>query len=124
VLAINLNWRYNSHVVEGSQAREFDDSGFEQVTVPHTNLRLPWHSFDDKSYRSVSAYRRLFKLPPETRGGHVFFDCEGVMTATGVWINGQRLGGYKVDTLHFLSISHPTSIGRVLDERGRRHGSG
>jgi beta-galactosidase len=95
MLPINRNWRYNSHVVEGFQAREFDDSGFEQVTVPHTNLRPPWHSFDDKSYQFVSAYRRRFKLPPEAKGGHVFVDFEGVMTATRVWINGQRLGEYK-----------------------------
>jgi beta-galactosidase len=95
VLPINRKWRYSSHVTEGFQAREFDDSGFEEVSVPHTNLRLPWHGFDDKSYQFVSAYRRRFKLPPEARGRHVFVDFEGVMTASTVWINGQRLGEYK-----------------------------
>src|SRR5437763_5765615 len=95
VLPINRNWRYNPQLADGFQAREFDDSGFERVVVPHTNKRLPWHSFDEKTYEFVSAYRRRFKLPAEARGKHVFVDFEGVMTAATVWINGTRLGEYK-----------------------------
>ena len=82
-------------MVEGAHARDFDDSGFERVVVPHTNVRVPWHSFDEKSYEIVSCYRRRFKLPAEARGHHVFVDFEGVMTASTVWINGTRLGEYK-----------------------------
>jgi beta-galactosidase len=95
VLPINRNWRYNKSFVEGAHAREFDDSTFERVVIPHTNVRLPWHSFDDKNYEFVSIYRRSFKLPPEAAGHHVFVDFEGVMTASTVWINGARLGEYK-----------------------------
>jgi beta-galactosidase len=95
VLPINRNWRYRSDVPAGFEMREFDDSGFERVVVPHTNKRLPWHSFDETSYEFVSAYRRHFKLPPEAKGKHVFVDFEGVMTASTVWINGQKLGEYK-----------------------------
>ncbi len=95
MLPINRNWRFRSDVAEGFQSREFDDSGFERVTIPHTNKRLPWHSFDEKSYEFVSAYRRGFKLPRQARGKHVFVDFEGAMTASTVWINGQRLGEYK-----------------------------
>jgi len=95
VLPINRNWRYNNSFVAGAHARDFDDSAFERVVVPHTNIRLPWHGFDDKSYEFVSIYRRRFTLPPEAAGHHVFVDFEGVMTAATVWINGARLGEYK-----------------------------
>jgi len=95
VFPINRNWRYNKSVIEGGHAREFDDSGFERVVIPHTNFPLPWHSFDDKSYEFISLYRRRFKLPAEANGRHVFVDFEGVMTASTVWINGVRLGEYK-----------------------------
>jgi len=94
-LPINRNWRYSPTSVDGVHARDFDDSGFDRVVIPHTNVRLPWHSFDEKSYEFVSCYRRRFKLPPEARGKHVFVDFEGVMTASTVWINGTRLGEYK-----------------------------
>ena len=95
VLPLNRNWRYSRTVAEGAHARDFDDSGYERVVIPHTNVRLPWHSFDEKSYEFVSSYRRRFKLPAEARGKRVFVDFEGAMTAATVWINGQRLGEYK-----------------------------
>ncbi len=95
VFPINRNWRYNRAFVDGAHGRDFDDSGFERVVVPHTNARLPWHSFDDKQYEFVSIYRRHFKLPPEAKGRHVFVHFEGVMTASTVWINGVKVGDYK-----------------------------
>ena len=95
VLPINRNWRYNSTATPAARGREFDDSGFARVTVPHTNLRVPWHSFDEKSYEFVSIYRRRFRLPAVARVQRVFVDFEGVMTASTVWLNGVRLGEYK-----------------------------
>ena len=49
ILPLNRGWRYSAKRVEGAQDKDFDDSGFERVAVPHTNIRLPWHSFDEKS---------------------------------------------------------------------------
>jgi beta-galactosidase len=95
VLPMNRNWRFSPTATAAAHAREFDDSGFERVAVPHTNLRVPWHSFDEKSYQFVSTYRRRFRLPTEARGRRIFVDFEGVMTASTVWVNGERLGEYK-----------------------------
>ena len=95
VIPINRNWRYNRNVTEASHARDFDDSSYQRVVIPHANIRVPWHGFDEKSYEFVSSYRRRFKLPPEARGKHVFVDFEGAMTASTVWINGAKLGEYK-----------------------------
>jgi beta-galactosidase len=95
VFSLNRNWRFSAKRVPNDTAREFNDAAFEQVTIPHTNFRLPWHSFDDKSYEFVSIYRRHFLLPPYTRGRRVFADFDGAMTASTVWLNGQRLGEYK-----------------------------
>ena len=90
VLPMNRNWRYSRTVAEGGHAKDFDDSAFERVVIPHTNVRLPWHGFDEKTYEFVSLYRRRFKVPPQAQGKRVFVDFEGVMTASTVWINGQR----------------------------------
>ena len=95
VLPLNRNWRFGRSLVPSAHARDFDDSGFERVVVPHTNVRLPWHGFSEKASQFVSLYRRSFRLPPEARARHVFVDFEGVMTASTVWINGVRLGEYK-----------------------------
>ncbi len=95
VLPLNQRWRYSDHVVTGFEAVGFDDSGWTAVVIPHTNKRLPWHSFDDKDYEFVSSYRRKFTLPATMKRSHVFVDFAGVMTASTVYINGHRLGEYK-----------------------------
>ncbi len=95
VLSMNRNWRFSRSAVPEAHGKDFDDSNFERVVIPHTNIRLPWHSFDDKDYEFVSVYRRHFKLPSRVRDRRVFVDFEGVMTASTVWLNGIRLGEYK-----------------------------
>ena len=95
VLPMNRNWRYSRKFVEGGHGKNFDDAGFDRVIIPHTNIRLPWHGFDEKTYEFVSLYRRHFKLPADARGKHVFVDFEGVMTDSTVWVNGTHLGEYK-----------------------------
>lgn len=95
VLPMNRNWRYDPAWVDGAEHAGFDDAAFERVVLPHANIRLPWHNFDDKDYQFVSTYRRTFRLPQDAAGKRVFVDFEGVMTASTVWINGFRLGEYK-----------------------------
>jgi len=95
ILPINRRWRYSPKTSAAAHERAFDDSGFARITIPHTNVRLPWHSFEDKDYEFISIYRRHFRLPAGARGRRVFVDFEGVMTASTVWLNGERLGEYK-----------------------------
>jgi beta-galactosidase len=95
LLPINQKWLFSKRVPDDFERPQFDDSGFESICLPHTNLKLPWHSFDEGSYQFVSAYRRRFRLPPDAKGKCVFVDFEGVMTAATVWINGHRLGEYR-----------------------------
>jgi beta-galactosidase len=94
-LPLNRGWRYHPGVVAGAETQDFDDSGFERVVIPHTNVGLNWHNFDDKEYEFVSTYRRRFRTPEAAKGKRVFVDFEGVMTASTVWINGVLLGEYR-----------------------------
>lgn len=95
VLPMNRNWRYHPGKIDAATAPGFDDSSFTRVVLPHSNVRMPWHNFDDKDYEFVSTYRRRFRLPQSAKGRRVFVDFEGAMTASTVWINGTSLGEYK-----------------------------
>ncbi len=95
VLPLNRGWRYKAAKVAGAEAPEFSDADFERVVLPHTNVLLPWHNFDDRAYEFVSTYRRTFAYPAAAEGKRVFVDFEGAMTASTVWINGHALGEYK-----------------------------
>lgn len=95
VLSFNRRWRYSTQANPAARERVFDDSRFDAVTLPHTNLRTPWHGFDEKAYQFVSIYRRHFKVPPVAHGRRIFIDFEGVMTAATVYLNGTKLGEHK-----------------------------
>lgn len=95
MLQLNRGWLFQPTVVPGDTEVAFDDKGFVPVVLPHTNRVLPWHSFDDAECEFISTYRRHFRLPAGARGKRVFVDFEGAMTASTVWINGQKLGEYK-----------------------------
>ena len=95
ILPLNRNWRYKAAKVAGAEQPGFDDAGFEPVVIPHTNIALPWHNFDDRAYEFVSTYRRPFELPKEAEGRRVFIDFEGAMTASTVFVNGRKLGEYR-----------------------------
>ncbi len=95
ILPMNRKWRYHPSKVEGAHLATFNDAAFESVVIPHSNVNLPWHNFNDKNYEFISTYRRRFRYPAAAKGKRVFVDFEGVMTASTVWINGVALGEYK-----------------------------
>jgi beta-galactosidase len=95
ILPMNRNWRFHPARIESAELPDFDDSTFVHIVIPHTNVQLPWHNFDDMEYEFISTYRRRFRFPREAKGKRVFIDFEGVMTASTVWINGVLLGEYK-----------------------------
>jgi beta-galactosidase len=114
VLKLNQNWRYSSLVSPKMVERNYDDSGFEAVTLPHANVSLPWHLFDQSSYQFVSIYRRELHLPAELGGRRVFVDFEGAMTASTVWLNGARVGEYRGGYTPFSF-----ELTKFLDRTGR-----
>ncbi|MEJ7819428.1 MAG: glycoside hydrolase family 2 TIM barrel-domain containing protein [Rubrobacteraceae bacterium] len=95
VFSFDRNWLYGGRVVRGCTDPGFDDSGFERVTIPHTNRVFSWHGFDDEEYRFVSIYRRHFTLPDVPVDRRVFVDFEGVMAAATVTLNGETLGEHR-----------------------------
>jgi beta-galactosidase len=81
VYPMNRGWLY------GEQA--------ERVTLPHANVRLPWHSFDEKAFQFVSRYRRHFQGLAGWKGKRVFVDFGGAMTAATATVNGHKFPEYK-----------------------------
>jgi len=82
----------------------FDDSAWEQVSLPHDwaiagpfftdekpevgggMARLPSHG--------VAWYRRSLEIPASDAGKAIFLDVDGAMSYAMVWINGKLAGGW------------------------------
>src|SRR5690606_15389431 len=71
------------------------DADFELVTLPHTNIILPYHNFDNREYQFISTYRKRFRLPEPRNERRVYVDFDGAMIASTVSINGHVLGDYE-----------------------------
>ncbi|HEX3436804.1 MAG TPA: glycoside hydrolase family 2 TIM barrel-domain containing protein [Pseudacidobacterium sp.] len=95
IFPLNQNWLYSVAAPVGADEQSFDDSAFERVVLPHNTVPTSWHNFDQRAYQVVSQYRRHFRLPDDIGDRHVFIDFEGVMTATTVWLNGNKIGKYE-----------------------------
>ena len=112
---INNGWLFSKRELE------FDapDDAFDPVTLPHANIVLPHHNFQDTDFQFVSTYRRRFILSETLADKRLYIDFDGVMTAATVNINGhtfpEHRGGYvpfsyditdhvKVDEENVLTI--------------------
>ena len=95
IYSMNRDWLFGGRKTADATAVSFDDSSFTKVTLPHSNVMLPWHSFDERSYEFVSVYRRHFRMPASAKGQRVFVDFEGAMTASTVAINGHKFAEFR-----------------------------
>lgn len=95
VYDLNRNWLFGGKSAPGVSDPKFDDSKWQRIVLPHANVRFPWHSFAEKKFQYVSAYRRRFQARPEWKGKRVFLDFAGAMTASTVTVNGHRFDEYK-----------------------------
>ena len=79
---------------------DFDDSAWRMVRVPHDwGVESPFDS--DRPYgdafldvTGVGWYRIRFGVPAEWRGKTVYFECDGAMSYSMVWVNGEFAGGW------------------------------
>lgn len=92
---LNHNWKYQKEFVQEMVKQDYDDSHMEVVQIPHTNIELPFHYFDESSYQFVSGYRRLVSIPAEWEGKIVNLTFEGVLHKAQVFCNGKEVMTHK-----------------------------
>lgn len=106
---MNSGWKF-AKIPTGSElaaqdftSENFDDSGWENVSLPHT-----FNAEDGASgsrevceggegyYRGLGCYRRKFAVPLEKIAGkYIFLEFDGANTMTEVYVNSFRMGGHK-----------------------------
>jgi beta-galactosidase len=92
---LDAGWRFV--LQEGSNgwaAPEFDDRGWETVSLPHT-----WNAFDGQDggsnyFRGTGWYRTHFTLPPEAKGRRVLVEFDAASRMADVFVNGQAVGSH------------------------------
>ncbi len=90
ILPFNDDWLYAPTELPLSAG----DDQFAAVTLPHTNIVLPYHNFDNLDYQFISTYRKRFTLPEPLNGRRLYIEFDGAMTSTTVSLNGHSFGEF------------------------------
>lgn len=148
-LKINLNrgWLFSRTDTVGVLDKDFDDTAWEKVNLPHDFLiSQPWvepgrderpdmnnPAANVKSRLSARAfkepvtgwYRKTFYAPGEWKDKIILLDFEGIMLVGDVWVNGVKAGstdygylGFETDITKLLNWDGPNVIA-VRADTGR-----
>src|SRR5690606_38072181 len=98
----NPEWRLLASDNPDAKEKDFDDTEWETVTLPHAwneddAFRLPI----DKHPTGVAWYRKHFRLPAADRGKKVFVEFEGLRQAGAVYVNGEYVGLHENGVMAF-----------------------
>src|SRR5215469_3413050 len=91
---LNQGWLFAGVYAAGSADLGFDDSGFSEVTLPHTVVPLSWGGWDPAAWEKVWIYRRHLH-GSLLAGGRVFADFDGIMACATAVLNGTPLGSHQ-----------------------------
>lgn len=93
-------WRFQyGDAPDAARNSDFDDSGWEKVTVPHTWNRVGYmattRGADANAKRGVAWYRLKHHLSEEAEGRRYILQFDGVAVVAEVWVNGTRVGTHQ-----------------------------
>lgn len=126
-LCANQNWKFcrNSAVGQRKENKnvcvwdvDYDDDGWETVTLPHTVRNEALHCSGGRNYQGFCWYRRRFSLPATCEGKTLSLEFEAAMQRVDAWLDGTPLGyreggflpiqfdltGLSVETEHVLVL--------------------
>lgn len=96
-------WRFRIGDIAEARQVDFDDSGWQRVSVPHT-----WNALDAQDgkprtgklrasgYRQTPAwYRQAVRIPDAYEGQRTFLRCEGASLVKEVYVNGHLVGEHR-----------------------------
>lgn len=109
---INEGWKFTRQDEQDAVQAEFDDSGWEDVSIPHT-----WNAIDGANgkeyYQNPCWYRRAFMVGTQEQDQRVFVEFQGSNSITDVYVNGHHVGQHRggYSTFRF-DITEVVSFGR------------
>lgn len=128
--ALGSNWKFTTGNPAGASAADFNDSGWQSITVPHdwaiagpsipdgdgNTGKLPW--------KGEGWYRRALDIPAAYSGKIIYLVFDGVMASPKVYVNGQLAGGWDygynsfyIDITKFVQSGKPNTLAVYADTR-------
>lgn len=97
----NDNWVFNLGDVQGAKEKNFNDSSWRNLNLPHDwSIELDFNINSESTHEGgyldggIGWYRKTFTLPSEMKGKRISVDFEGVYMDSYVYINGVQVGNH------------------------------
>lgn len=99
ITSFDASWRFHRGDLVNAEQPAFNDADWQVIDVPHDwSIEGP---FDEHARAGgaggflptgIAWYRKHFSLNETQRGRRFFIEFDGVMSRSGVWINGMHIG--------------------------------
>lgn len=98
-ISFNDDWKFNLGDVAGAKEKDFNDSQWRKLTLPHDwSIELDFNK-DSKAFHEggyldggIGWYRKNFVLPKEMEGKKISINFGGVYMDSYVYVNGKQIG--------------------------------
>lgn len=91
IINFNTNWAFRAGEVPEAYSLKFDDSAWEEISIPHVMRIEKKHDGGGKVYQGVGWYRRYFKLPATYKNKRLTINFEGVQMNCEIYLNGEKI---------------------------------
>jgi beta-galactosidase len=94
-IIINDNWRFTRENPVNAGQKNYNDSYWEKITLPHS-----WNTRDGQDggndyYRGIGWYRKWFFIGNHYKGQRIYIKFDGSSMCTEVFVNGISAGLHK-----------------------------
>lgn len=125
---LKTDWLYIPSDFKKASQPKCPEGKFTRVSLPHTNIELPYHNFSEQEHCFVSWYRRWFEVPRIAKNRRVIVQFDGVMIAATVYVNGKKVdvehrGGYvpfEYDITDLVKIGRKNLLSVRVDSTERK----
>lgn len=123
---INFDWKYTPNFKSEYISTNFDDSHFDTIQIPHTNIILPYNNFNENVYQFESCYRKQLFIDSVDKDQRVYIKFNAIMTYAKIYLNGnyvgEHYGGYtpfRLDLTDFAIFDDYNSLVVYVDSNER-----
>lgn len=123
----DYDWKFLLGDTAVASAANFDDSGWENVQIPHDwSIKLPLNKKNGGAMGflpgGIGWYRKVFSIPKNYNGKKVVIEFDGIYHQSDVYINGKHLGfhpygytGFEYDLTPYLNYGRQNTIAVRVD---------
>lgn len=130
-VSFNAGWKFAKGNPANAQSADFDDSGWQDVTLPHDwRITEDFAGMDSSKAAAKAArgylpygtvwYRKSFTLNDQMKGKRIAINFDGVQSSSALYVNGKAVGVKSTDGYTQLVGYDPFSedITDYLDQNG------